>query len=141
MIVAVIVILTILFALVLAVVFGVATNHGPGPADVALGYEHAWNELDFVAIWMLSGGELRDGLNRKDFVAAKRAAYATQRLHALAEDILLEQIATQGDAAVAQTLLILRDGQEVRNDLHLECRHGSWVVVAYSLYDGSPSKN
>lgn len=136
MIVAVSVIGLVLFGLVLALIIGVATNHGPGPVDVALGYEHAWDRLDFTAIWTLSGEELRDGLDRKEFVAAKSAAYSTQRLHALAADIHVDELVERGDAAAVQTLLVLRDGTEVRNQLHLVRRRGNWCVVEYALHDG-----
>src|SRR6476661_305363 len=49
---------------------------GPGPSDVAIAYERAWNDLDFNLLYDLSGAELRDGLRRDQFVATKRAAYA-----------------------------------------------------------------
>ena len=54
----------------------VAREPGPGPSDVAIGYERAWDELNFGLLWDLSGAELRDGLRRDQFIAAKRAAYA-----------------------------------------------------------------
>ena len=139
MIVTVSIIAALLFGLCLALVLGIATNRGPGPTEVALGYEHAWDQLDFTAIWTLCGSELRDGLDRGAFVAAKRAAYASQRLHALAEEITVEQAVTQDDVAAVQTMLRLRDGQVVRNDVHLVRRGGVWCVVDYALYDGSPA--
>ena len=60
----------------IAVVVGVAKDPGPSPTDIALGYEHAWDELDFDVVYRLSGPELHDGLAKADWVAAKRAAYA-----------------------------------------------------------------
>ena len=56
--------------------FAIAREPGPGPADVAIGYERAWDELNFGLLWDLSGAELRDGMRRDQFIAAKRPAYA-----------------------------------------------------------------
>ena len=53
-----------------------AKEPGPGPADVAIAYEGAWDHLDFDLLYDLSGDELRDGLRRDRFIAAKKAAYS-----------------------------------------------------------------
>ena len=57
-----------------ALVVLVSADPGPSPVDVALAYEQAWDHLDFEGLWSLSGDELRDGLRRPEFVAAKNAA-------------------------------------------------------------------
>ena len=56
--------------------YAIAHEKGPGAPDVAIGYERAWDELNFGLLWDLSGEELRDGLRRDQFIEAKRAAYA-----------------------------------------------------------------
>ena len=68
--------------LCVALVIIVSADPGPSPVDVALAYEDAWDHLDFEGLWTLSGDELRDGLGRPEFVAAKRAGhYARQDAH------------------------------------------------------------
>ena len=56
--------------------YAIAHERGPGAPDVAIGYERAWDELNFGLLWDLSGEELRDGMRRDQFIAAKRKAYA-----------------------------------------------------------------
>jgi hypothetical protein len=63
-----------------AVVVAVAKDPGPGPEDVAIAYERAWDRLDFDTLYTLAGRELRDGLERSQYIAAKHAAYAQQRV-------------------------------------------------------------
>ena len=62
----------VILALMLAVVVAIAKDRGPGPGDAAVAYELAWDRLDFESLFTLSGAELRDGLDRHGFVAAKR---------------------------------------------------------------------
>jgi hypothetical protein len=124
----------IVFVLVVCFVVAVARDPGPPPDDVAVAYENAWDRLDFDALWTLSGDELRDGMNRKDFVAAKRAAYAAQPpLGDLAADVVVERFETGKQVAVAVTRVSLRDGGVARNEVQLEQRSGRWVVVSYQL--------
>ena len=73
------VVITLVLLLCLAVVIAIAKDRGPGPEDVAVSYEMAWDRFDFDVLWTLSGTELRDGLDRHEFVDVKRAAYANQR--------------------------------------------------------------
>jgi hypothetical protein len=99
--------------LCLALVVAVARDRGPGPDDVAVSYELAWDRLDFDALWTLSGTELRDGLDKHEFVAAKRAAYEQQRaLRGLVEHVGIEDVAvTSGsENALVTTRVELRDG-------------------------------
>jgi hypothetical protein len=133
-VIAAIVIVAIL-ALSGAVVFAVATERGPSAADVAISYELAWDRFDFEALWALSSVELRDGRNRKEFVAAKADAYRDQRrLQGVVERVEVEGVAVDGRrAATVLTRLDVRDGPQLRNELRLVRRQGSWYVVAYAL--------
>jgi hypothetical protein len=125
--------------LVIALVVAVARDPGPPPADVALAYEEAWDRLDFESLWALSGDELRDGLGRKQFVAAKSAAYARQSgLGQLASEITVEDLDAGESAAVAHTRVDLRDGSIARNVIELAKRAGRWAVVAYRLHSDAP---
>ncbi len=121
---------------VLLVVFGVAaaTDPGPPPAEVALGYELAWDRLDFDTLWSLSTAELRDRRSRRDFVAAKRAAYREQPdLRRLTRNIAVEEATAGPHVAVVITAVELRDGSTVRDELKLVRRAGRWQVLTYNL--------
>ena len=126
----------VILALCLALVVAIARDRGPGPGETAVAYELAWDRLDFDVLWTLSGGELRDGLDRREFVAAKRAAYEQQRaLSGLAEHVAIEDAAvtSSGDVAVVTTRVELRDGTTVHNVVQLVRRNARWQVVAYRL--------
>ena len=128
------VVITLVLLLCLAVVIAIAKDRGPGPEDVAVSYEMAWDRFDFDVLWTLSGTELRDGLDRHEFVEVKQAAYANQRaLSELGADVTIEESATSRDDAVVATCVALRDGTEVHNHLQLARRSGRWQVVAYQL--------
>jgi hypothetical protein len=131
-----------IFVLIIALVIAVARDPGPPPDDVAVAYERAWDGLDFDALWTLSGDELRDGMGRKPFIEAKRAAYVGQAdLGGLAASVSVERFETGDQVAVVQTLVALRNGGAAHNELQLEQRAGRWVVVAYRLLgsDASPA--
>ena len=120
--------------LALAVVVVIAKDRGPGPGDVAVAYELAWDRLDFESLYTLSGTELRDGLDRRGFVAAKRTAYARQdELGHLVERVALDQVANSRDAAIAITEVELHDRAVVHNRVEMSRRNGRWQVVAYQL--------
>jgi hypothetical protein len=121
--------------LVIALVLAVAFERGPTPGDVALAYELAWDRLDFETLWSMSSGDLRDGRNRKDFVAGKHAAYRDQpRLRAVVEHVEIEAEAKQGHgAASVLTRLELRGEPSVRNEIRMLRVQGSWRVVSYAL--------
>ena len=126
-------------ALALALVVIVARDGGPPPSDVALAYERAWDHLDFESLWTLSGDELRDGLGRKAFVAAKSAAYAGQaNLGGLVHHITIDDERTGDSLATVRTRVDLKDGGVARNELHLVKRAGRWVVVEYRLRSDAP---
>jgi hypothetical protein len=124
----------IVIALAFAVVVAIAKDSGPGPGEVAVAYELAWDRLDFESIYTLSGIELRDGLDRGKFIAAKRAAYAEQhQLGGLVERVGIDQMANNRSAAVAITDVELRDDSVVHNRVEMVRRNGRWLVVAYQL--------
>lgn len=124
----------IVLALVLSVVIMIAKDHGPGPGDVAVAYELAWDRLDFESLFTLSGTELRDGLDRRGFVDAKRAAYAQQHeLGGLVDQVGIDQMASAGDAAVAITEVELHDQTVVHNRVEMVRRNSRWQVVGYRL--------
>jgi hypothetical protein len=124
-------------ALVLALVVIVAIEPGPPAQEVAVAYEGAWDRLDFSSLWDLSGDELRDGLGRRAFVDAKRAAYAGHdALGHLTGAVVVEHADVGTSAASVETRLTLRDGSAARNDIELAKRAGKWVVVGYRLRGG-----
>ena len=124
----------VVLALVISVVVVIAKDRGPGPGEVAVAYELAWDRLDFESLYTLSGLELRDGLDRRGFVTAKRGAYAQQHdLGGLVERVGVDQVANSRDAAVAITDVELHDGAVVHNRVEMARRNGRWQVVAYRL--------
>lgn len=124
----------IVLALALAVVVVIAKDRGPGPGEVAVAYELAWDRLDFESLYTLSGLELRDGLDRRAFIGAKRAAYQQRRdLGGLVERVGVDQVASRRDAAVAITEVELHDRAVVHNRVEMARRNGRWLVVAYRL--------
>jgi hypothetical protein len=136
------VVIALVLLLCFAVVFAIAKDRGPTPDDVAVSYEMAWDRFDFDVLWTLSGAELRDGLDRREFVDVKRAAYANQRtLSELGADVTIDDSAIRGDEAVVTTCIALRDGTVVHNHVELARRTGRWEVVAYRLAgEGDPSR-
>jgi hypothetical protein len=130
----------LVLVLVVAVVVMVAKDRGPGPGEVAVAYELAWDRLDFESIYTLSGIELRDGLDRRGFVAAKRTAYERQHsLGGLVERAGVDDMANTRDAAVAITRVELHDQSVVRNRVEMTRRNGRWQVVDYRLEPSAPS--
>ena len=125
----------IVLALAIAVVVVIAKDRGPGPGEVAVAYELAWDRLDFESLYTLSGSELRDGLDRRGFITAKRSAYAQQHeLGGLVDRVGVDQVANRRDAAVAITAVELRDqAVVVHNRVEMARRNGRWQVVAYRL--------
>ena len=124
----------VILALMLAVVVAIAKDRGPGPGDAAVAYELAWDRLDFESLYTLSGTELRDGLDRHGFVAAKRTAYEQQhQLGGLVDRVGVDEAVGVGDAAVVITSVELRDGTVARNRVELARRNARWQVVAYRL--------
>lgn len=129
LVVAIVVIVVLLFVLWVAFV----KDPGPGPADVAVAYEAAWDRLDFEVLYDLSGEELRDNMPRASFVAAKRGAHSAPHDHRLGVDIEVEEVVEANRTAVVVTRVTTSDGASVRNNVLLEQRSAGWQVVAYSL--------
>jgi hypothetical protein len=124
----------VIVGLCVALVVLVSVDPGPPPGDVALAYEEAWDHLDFEGLWSLSGDELRDGLRRPDFVAAKRAAYEQQTgLRGLADRVVVDAVSEGKRFAVVHTRVELRDGGRVVDAHQLAERGGRWLVIAYEL--------
>jgi hypothetical protein len=125
--------LVIVFALLLFSWVAIAREPGPGAADVAIAYERAWDELDFSLLYDLSGPELRDGMRREQFVAAKRAAYkradATQRIGSH----VTVDTAISGHQVALVVTRVEANGGYVRNNVTLEHGSNGWTVVGYVL--------
>jgi hypothetical protein len=141
--VALVVVGVVIVGLCAVLVAMVTVDPGPSPVDVALAYEQAWDNLDFESLWSLSGDELRDGLSRPEFVAAKRAAYERQTgLRALVDRVVADAVSEGRGFAVVHTRVELRDGGSAADALQLAKRGGRWLVVAYELQpDGAgPSR-
>jgi len=125
-------------ALAITLVVIVALDPGPTPSDVAIAYEEAWDRLDFVTLWTLSGTELRDDRTRADFLRAKGEAYAGRStLAELANQVEVDDELVGSELAVVHTRLQLRDGASVRNQVELAFRDGAWKVIGYRL-EGEP---
>src|SRR5947209_5093985 len=104
---------------------------GPSAADVAIAYERAWDALDFDLLFDLSGVELRDGMPRDRFVAAKRAAFHAEAAR-LDAQITVDTTIQGHQTALVVTRVAAAD-KSVRNNVTLEKRANGWVVVGYSL--------
>src|SRR4051812_5806799 len=112
--------------------YALAHERGPNAADVAVAYETAWDHLDFSMLFDLSGAELRDGMRRDAFMAAKRAAYGNHDRSRLGARIDVETAVTGHDTALVVTH-VSTGGASVRNNVLLERLGGSWTVVGYHL--------
>ncbi len=125
--------LVIVAALLVFMWIAVAREQGPSPADVAIAYERAWDELDFGQLYDLSGAELRDGLRRDQFVSMKRAAHQGAATRArIGARIAVETSVVGHQTALVVTRVDAPDGV-VHNNVMLERRANGWVVVSYSL--------
>jgi hypothetical protein len=124
--------IAVILALLGFLLWAIAHEKGPSAPDVAIGYERAWDELDFGLLWDLSGPELREGLRRDQFIDAKRAAYANEPHGRLAEHIDVDTFVEGNQSALVVTR-VTAEGTSVRNDVLLERRANGWTVVGYSL--------
>jgi hypothetical protein len=128
------VVIVVVLGLALAVVVAIARDKGPGPEDVAVAYELAWDRLDFESVFTLSATELRDGLDRRGFMAAKKVAYEQQHaLGGLVDRVGIDDSAQTRAAAVVITRVELSDHAVVHNRVELARRNARWQVVAYRL--------
>jgi hypothetical protein len=132
-VIALVVVLVLIFVLLVVMWVAVAREPGPGPADVALAYERAWDELDFDLLYDLSGEELRDGMRRDRFVAAKRTAYAGAKNGSRLGANVRVETAIAGNQTALVVTSVEANGVGVRNNVMLERRSNGWVVVGYGL--------
>jgi hypothetical protein len=118
----------------------VAKAGGPGPADTAVAYEHAWDRLDFATLWNLSGPNLRDGRTRDQFVRDKVAAYhhEVQGLAGLVQSVHPEKVDVNGPVARVLARLDLHSGESVVDEMLLERIGPAWHVTAYHISTGDP---
>lgn len=131
--------LVVILGLLVFMWVAIAREPGPGPVDVAIAYERAWDELDFPLLYELSGDELRDGMRRDRFVEVKRAAYeAGDHVHRLGADVSVETSVAGHQTALVVTRVAI-DGTAVRNNVMLEHRANGWVVVGYTLGSDAPA--
>jgi hypothetical protein len=129
----------VIFFLVIALIVLFAREPGPTPADIAIAYELAWDRLDFDTLWSLAGPELRDGLNKRDYIAAKARAYeGRHELRNLADHVDIDEANLGVGYAAVRTRVTLRDGAVVRNDVVLTKRSAAWVVTGYQLVANPP---
>jgi hypothetical protein len=117
--------------------YAIAHEPGPGAPDVAIGYERAWDELNFGLLWDLSGPELRDGMRRDQFIQAKRAAYASASPRGRVAEHIDVDTFVEGNQSALVVTRVSAEGTSVRNDVLLEKRANGWTVVGYSLRPGS----
>lgn len=129
----VIVALAVVVALAITMLVLVGNERGPQPADVAVAYELAWLRRDYSSVFDLSAKELRDGLDRAAFVAAKRAGDAKVGDHSERDlDVIVDEMVAATDAAVVVTR-VSATGNDLRHRVMCERRQGKWQVVAYNL--------
>ncbi len=122
------------FAVVVATIVLFAREPGPTPTEIAISYELAWDRLDFDALWTLAGAELRDGLDKKSYVAAKSAAYARRsELRNLVARVDIDDVNVGIAHAMVRTRVTPRSGSVVRNEVALVKRASSWVVTGYEM--------
>ena len=129
----------IVFAVVISVVVIFARDPGPLPADIAVSYELAWDRLDFDTLYSLAGDEMRDGLEKSEYIKAKTAAYAGRTdLGDLAERVDVEEVTGGLAHALVRTRVTLHDGSAVHNHVALTKRNSSWWVTGYELVASPP---
>lgn len=126
---------------VLVVGFGVAVLAAlaldrPDPAEAAVAYELAWDDLDFDRLWALSTPELRGTGDRAAFLAAKGALYRERAdLAGLVEAVRVVDERVAGARARVVTRTELHDGTALHNEIGLRRLHGRWAVDRYRLGD------
>jgi hypothetical protein len=121
-------------------IVAVAKAGAPGPADTAIAYEHAWDQLDFATLWNLSGPGLRDGRTRDQFVRDKVAAYKHDRhgLAGLVRSVNPEKVDVNGPVARVLARLDLHSGESVVDEMLLERIGPAWHVTAYHISARDP---
>ena len=129
----------VIFVLVITLIVIFAREPGPTPTEIVIAYELAWDRLDFDTLWTLAGPELRDGLDKREYLAAKTRAYkGRHELRNLAERVDIDDAEIGIGYAHVRTRVTLRDGAVVRNDVMLTKRSASWAVTGYQLVANPP---
>jgi hypothetical protein len=126
----------VIVALLGFLLYALAHERGPGAPDVAIGYERAWDELNFGLLWDLSGEELREGLHRDQFIEAKRKAYANAEPRGRVADRIEVETFVEGNQSALVVTRVTAEGTSVKNDVLMERRANGWTVVGYSLRPG-----
>jgi hypothetical protein len=125
--------LVIIAGLLLFMWISVGREPGPGPSDVAIAYERAWAELDFGLLYDLSGAQLRDGLRRDQFIAAKRSAYARAEHGSPIGARIGVETSVAGNQTALVVTKVVADGGAVRNNVMLDHTSNGWLVIGYSF--------
>jgi len=130
--------ISIILVILVYMLWAIAHEKGPSAPDVAIGYERAWDELNFGLLWDMSGEELRDGMRRDQFIEVKSKAYANAARGRLAERIEVDTF-VEGEQSALVVTRVTAEGISVRNDVLMERRANGWTVVGYSLRPGNAS--
>jgi len=118
---------------VVALVVAVARDPGPGPADVAVAYEHAWDRLDVDVLWRLSGPALRAGRDRATFVHQHRAAAHPGLPRRQLRRVVVEAVTADHQGVVTVTTRPEQhDGTRLRNAVTVLRTEEGWVVESYT---------
>jgi hypothetical protein len=125
--------LVIIALLLVFMWISVGREPGPGPSDVAIAYERAWDELYFSLLYDLSGAQLRDGLRRDQFIAAKRAAYSNAQTRTRIGARIGVETSVAGHQTALVVTRVVADGGAVRNNVMLDHTSNGWVVIGYSF--------
>ena len=108
------------------------SSRDPGPADVAIAYETAWDKLDFDLLFDLSGEELRDGLRRAEFIAQEAFGVCAVTTRGIGAEVVVDDVVATRQTAVVATRVTTPEGS-VQNRVLLEKRPIGWLVVGYSI--------
>lgn len=111
----------------------------PSPEDVAVSYETAWDRFDVNGLWILSGRELRAGMDRKTFRIEKRADPDERDRRAGVTRIVVEDSVANERDAIVRTRVEYREGEPVRNEIRLRYRSQRWEVVHYAPTQSAPA--
>jgi hypothetical protein len=106
-------------------------DNGVAPDEVALGYEYAWDRLDFAAIWAMSTPDMRQGRGRDTFVADKKRAIPPTHVKGTLSHVSLEAAKRERHRVLYNTTLHLVDGSTFQNEILVVRNPGSWLVAEY----------
>lgn len=121
--------LALVFCVIALVVIGL--DDGIPPDELALGYEYAWDRLDFDAIWAMSTPELRQDRSRDRFVADKRQAIKAGHPTGTLSHVELSPVQQQRYRVLYRSTLHLIDGSTFNNEILVVRHPGSWLVAEY----------